>query len=147
MFLEPPRNSESLKGAHEWGQGNNIAVLPTAPCTEELLALSGGATQTAVWRITAPTNGDIVSGSTPIIGTASFDPNVVQFYKVELGIPSGTDVQWVTLGDTHSTPVVNGQLETLQSDALSPGTYYLRLIVVKDSNYVGEPYMVQVTVE
>jgi penicillin-binding protein 1C len=147
VFLTPPRNTESLKGAHEWAQANTIAILPTAPCTEELLALSGGTSQTAVWRITEPKNGDTVSGSTPIIGTASFDPSQVQFYKIELGIPNGADVQWVTLGETHSTPVVNGQLETLQADGLPPGAYYLRLIVVQDSNYVGEPYMVQVVVE
>jgi hypothetical protein len=147
VFLTPPRNTESLKGAHEWAQANTIAILPTAPCTEELLALSGGASQTAVWRITDPKNGDTVSGSTPIIGTASFDPSQVQFYKIELGIPNGADVQWVTLGETHSTPVVNGQLETLQADGLPPGAYYLRLIVVQDSNYVGEPFMVQIVVE
>lgn len=112
-----------------------------------MLALSQGATQTAVYRITEPKNGDTVSGNIPIIGTASFDPNVVQFYKIELGIPSGADVQWLTLGETHSTPVVNGQLETFQAEALPPGPYFLRLIVVKDSNYVGEPYTIQIQVE
>jgi hypothetical protein len=147
VFLTPPRNAESLKPAHEWAQGNNIAILPTSICTEELLALGVGAGETAVWRITSPKDGDTVSGNTPIVGTASFDPAVVQFYKVELGIPSGTDVQWLTLGETHNTPVVNGQLEFLQAEGLAPGTYFLRLIVVKDSNYVGEPHQIQFTVE
>ncbi|MEZ4517079.1 MAG: PBP1A family penicillin-binding protein [Chloroflexota bacterium] len=147
VFLEPPRNTESIKSAHEWAQGNNIAIMPTATCTEEPAGAEPGSSQTAVFRITEPKNGDTISGSTPIIGTASFDPNVVQFYNVELGIPSGTDIQWVTLGDTHNTPVVNGQLETLQAQGLPPGSYYLRLIVVKDSNYVGEPYTIQIEVE
>ncbi|MCZ7672992.1 MAG: hypothetical protein M5U34_40665 [Chloroflexi bacterium] len=35
VFLKPPRNPESLKAAHEWAQANNIAILPTAACTEE----------------------------------------------------------------------------------------------------------------
>ena len=147
VFLTPPRNPESLKPAHEWAQANNIALLPTSTCTEELLALGLGASETAVWRITSPKDGDTLSGNVPIIGTASFDPSVVQFYKVELGVPNGQDVQWLTLGETHSTPVVNGTLEVLQAEALPPGTYYLRLIVVKDSNYVGEPHQIQITVE
>ena len=147
VFLTPPRNPESLKPAHEWAQGNNIAILPTSTCTEELLALGLGANQTAVWRITSPKDGDTISGNVPIIGTASFDPAVVEFYKIELGIPSGTDVQWLTLGETHNTPVVNGQLEFLQAEALPPGPYFLRLIVVQDSNYVGEPHQIQIVVE
>jgi len=147
IFLTPPRNAESLKPAHEWAQGNNVAILPTATCTEELLALGLGSSETAVWRITSPKDGDTVSGNTPIVGTASFDPAVVQFYKIELGIPNGTDVQWLTLGETHNTPVVNGQLEFLQAEGLAPGTYFLRLIVVKDSNYVGEPHQIQIIVE
>jgi hypothetical protein len=148
IFLAPPRNPESLKAAHEWAQENNIAILPAEACNEELLALAGGQGRAAVWRITSPKEGDTVSGQTPIVGTASFDPNVVEFYKLELGIPqSGSEVQWLTLGDTHNTPVVNGQLETLFAEGLAPGNYFLRLIVVKDSNYVGEPHTIQIAVE
>lgn len=148
IFLAPPRNPESLKAAHEWAQENNIAILPTEACNEELLALAGGQGRAAVWRITSPKEGDTVSGQTPIIGTASFDPNDVEFYKLELGIPqSGSEVQWLTLGDTHNTPVVNGHLETLFAEGLPPGNYFLRLIVVKDSNYVGEPHTIQITIE
>ena len=147
VFLTPPRNAESLKPAHEWAQANNIAILPTATCTEEMLAESLGQGQTAVWRITSPADGDTVRGNVPIIGTASFDPAVVEFYKIELGIPNGGDIQWLTLGETHNTPVVNGQLEYLQAEGLPPGVYYLRLIVIQDSNYVGEPHQIQITVE
>ncbi len=143
LFLAPPRNAESLKAAHEWAQTNNIALLPTQTCNEELLALARDPNRVAVYRITSPAPGDVVSGVQPIVGTADFDPNVVQFYKVELGIPNGSGgTDWVTLGETHDTPVVNGTLETLHADALPPGDYLLRLIVVKDSNYVGEPYTV-----
>lgn len=146
VFLTPPRNPESLKKAHEWAQANNLALLPTATCTEELLSESLS-TQGIVYRILSPADGDVVSGNVPIVGTASFDPAEVQFYKIELGIPSGAEVQWLTIGDTHNTPVVNGQLEYLQAEALPPGPYFLRLIVVKDSNYAGEPHVVQIAVE
>lgn len=147
LFLAPPRNPESLKAAHEWAQANNVALLPTATCNEELLALARDPNTPAIWRILTPAAGETVSGVLPIIGTADFDPAVVQFYKIELGIPDGDNVNWVTLGETHSTPVINGTLEMLHADALSPGTYFLRLIVVKGSNYVGEPHTIEIIIQ
>ena len=146
IFLSPPRNTESLKAAHEWAQTNNLAILPLQSCNEELLALARDPNRVAVWRITEPKAGDTVSGVIPIVGIADFDPAVVEFYKIELGIPNGSDIQWLTLGETHSQPVVNGTLEMLHADALPPGDYFLRLIVVKDSNYAGEPHTIPFTI-
>jgi membrane peptidoglycan carboxypeptidase len=147
LFLSPPRNTESLKGAHQWAQENNLALLPTTTCTEELLALAQDPNAPAVWRISSPATGDVVSGVLPIIGTADFNPERVQFYKIELGIPQENGVNWVTLGETHNVPVINGALEMLHADALPPGEYLLRLIVVQDSNYVGEPHTITITIE
>ncbi|WP_420629320.1 transglycosylase domain-containing protein [Candidatus Leptofilum sp.] len=147
LFLAPPRNPESVKAAHEWAQANNVVVLPTAVCNDELLALARDPNRVAVYRISSPTQGETVSGILPIMGTADFEPGVVQFYKIELGIPNGDNVDWVTLGNTHDQPVVNGPLEMLHAEALPPGEYFLRLIVVKDSNYVGEPHMIAITIE
>ena len=146
VFLSPPRNQESLKSAHEWAQSNNLALLPTETCNEDLLALSRDPNMVAIWRIMTPQAGDEVNGVLPIMGTADFDPAEVQFYKIELGVPNGDNVDWLTLGDTHDIPVVNGTLEMLHADALAPGEYFLRLIVVKDSNYVGEPHTIQITI-
>lgn len=147
VFLSPPRNAESLKAAHEWAQENNLAVLPSESCNEELLALARDPNRVAFWRISEPKAGDIVSGILPIVGTADFDPAEVEFYKIELGVPNGLDTQWLTLGETHNTPVVNGTLEMLHADALGPGEYLLRLIVVKDSNYVGDPHTIPIIIE
>jgi len=147
IFLAPPRNTESLKAAHEWAQANNVVLLPTAVCNDDLLALARDPNRVAVYRISSPTQGETVSGILPIVGTADFEPGVVQFYKIELGIPNGDNVDWVTLGDTHDQPVVNGPLEMLHAEALPPGEYFLRLIVVKDSNYVGEPHTITITIE
>ena len=149
LFLAPPRNPQSLKAAHEFAQANNLAILPIASCTEEILAEAGELSSIAVYRITSPKQGDAVDGIIPIIGTANFDPAEVEFYKIELGIPQeeSNDIQWVTLGDTHNTPVVNGTLEMFHAAGLPPGDYFLRLIVIKDSNYVGEPHTIQVTRE
>lgn len=146
IFLSPPRNEESMKAAHEWAQAANLAILPSESCNEALLALARDPNREAVWRISEPKEGENVSGVIPIVGTADFDPTDVQFYKIELGIPDGGGIQWVTLGETHSSPVVNGTLEMLHADALPPGNYFLRLIVVKDSNYVGEPHTIAFTI-
>ncbi|MDJ0756648.1 MAG: transglycosylase domain-containing protein [Ardenticatenaceae bacterium] len=149
VFLEPPRNPESQKEAYKWAFDNGVALLPTASCTEEML-LVRDPNIAAVWRISSPKAGDELDGVLPIVGTADFDPQVVQFYKLELGIPQNGDVnnvQWVTLGETSNIPVVNGQLETLYASGLTPGDYFLRLIVIKwDGNYVGEPYTVPFTI-
>lgn len=148
LFVDPPRNAESVKAAHEWAQAHNIAIQPAALCDDELLAAARDPNRVAVYRISEPKDGDVVGGIMPIIGTADFDPAVVQFYKFELGIPKEDgNVDWLTLGETHNTPVVNGVLETLYAEGLPAGEYLLRLIVVKDSNYVGEPHMIQFVVE
>ncbi|MGW8318142.1 MAG: transglycosylase domain-containing protein [Candidatus Promineifilaceae bacterium] len=146
LFLAAPRNAESLKAAHEWAAENFLPILPATSCTDDLLAAALDPNAPAVWRITSPKSGDKVSGIVPIVGTADFDPTRVQFYKVELGMGDPQDPQWVTLGEVGRTPVVNGTLEMLHADALPPGDYLLRLIVVQwDGNYVGQPYTIQLT--
>jgi hypothetical protein len=96
---------------------------PAAP----LMAQSG---------ITAPTTGASVSGDVAIMGTAVIDP----FQKYELHYklePSGDDAYIYFAGAT--TPVQNGQLGVWQAAGLPPGTYSLRLRVVKlDGNYAEE---------
>ena len=148
LFLSPPRNAESLNEAHRWAANNGLPILPAEPCSDELLAAARNPEILAVWRITNPKAGDSVSGLLPIVGTADFDPDKVQFYKLELGMGDPANPQWVTLGDVRNTPVVNGTLEMLHADALPAGEYLLRLIVVKwDGNYVGEPHTVKLTID
>lgn len=148
LFLSPPRNPESLKPAHEWSAEHNLPIMPADLCTEDLLAAARDPNIPAVWRISSPKTGDKVSGVIPIVGTADFDPQRVQFYKIELGLGDPDNPQWVTLGETSNRPIVNGTLEVLHADALPPGDYLLRLIVVQwDGNYVGEPHTVPLTIE
>lgn len=147
LFLAPPRNEESLEGAYRWAAERGLAILPRITCSEELLAAEGRGSDLAVWNIRSPQSGDTVSGTLPIVGTADFDPQVVQFYKVEIGAGENPQ-EWVTLGETHNTPVVGDRLETLLAAAFEPGVYSLRLVVVQwDGNYVGEPDVVTVTIE
>jgi hypothetical protein len=146
VFLEPPRNAESVKAALEWAEEHGLAIMPRVACSEEMLA-AGRGSDLALWRIRSPKEGDTVTGIIPVLGTADFDPAQVQFYKVEIATPENPE-QWITLGETHNTPVVNGQLETLHAGAFPPGTYSLRLVVVLwDGNYVGEPDVVTFNIE
>ena len=83
--------------------------------------------------------------SVGIMGTTSFDPAEVQYYKLEIGAgPSPTS--WTTFGSTHSQIVNNGVLETLQAVALAPGEYVIRLIVVRNDGNYPTPYSVPVTI-
>ncbi|MEM8859385.1 MAG: transglycosylase domain-containing protein [Chloroflexota bacterium] len=147
VFLLPPRNLQSRKAAYEWALTNGVAILPTELCTDEMIALSNP--NGAIQRITSPKPDEVVQGVWPIMGTADFDMARAQFYKVELGVPqTDSSIQWVTLGDVHNEPVRNGQLETLYSEGLTPGTYYLRVIVInRDGNYAGEPTAVPFIIE
>lgn len=146
LFLAPPRNEESLEGAYHWSADHGLAILPRLTCSEELMLADRG-TDVAVWRIGTPQPDDTVDGIIPISGTADFDPQQVQFYKVEIGSGENPE-QWTTIGETHDTPVRNGQLETLVADAFEPGVYTIRLVVVLwNGNYVGEPHTVTFNIE
>lgn len=83
--------------------------------------------------ITSPSTGASVNGAVPIIGTAVIDP----FQKYELHYklePSGDDAYIYFTGGTEQ--ITDGQLGIWQAGGLAPGTYSLRLRVVKlDGNY------------
>ena len=83
--------------------------------------------------ITSPASGSTVSGDVPLLGTAVIEP----FQKYELYFkqePSGDDAYIWFAGGTQQ--VTNGQLGVWQAAALPPGTYSIRLRVVKnDGNY------------
>ncbi len=147
LFLTPPRNPESLEAAYEWAEDHDLPILPQQSCTEEILAATHTSNGSSVWRITSPKAGDTVSGILPIVGTADFNTSQVSFFKVELGIGANPN-EWITLGETHSEPVVNDVLEMLVASAFPPGDYALRLVVIlKDGNYVGEPHVIPIIIE
>lgn len=83
--------------------------------------------------ITSPAAGSSVSGAFPVMGTAVIEP----FQRYELYIkqePNGDDAFVYVSGGTQ--PITNGQLGVIDSNAFAPGTYSIRLRVVKlDGNY------------
>jgi hypothetical protein len=111
-----------------------LLLLPLLVCLAVLLALSPAALRAQDSSgISSPGPGATIVGDVPIIGTATIDP----FQKYELHYkqePSGDDAYIYFAGGT--SPVVNGQLGVWQAGGLPPGTYTLRLRVVKaDGNY------------
>jgi hypothetical protein len=83
--------------------------------------------------ITSPAPGSSVSGAVPIMGSAIIDPfqRYELYYKQE---PSGDDSYIYFDGNTRQ--VQNGQIGIWQTSDLTPGTYTLRMRVVKtDGNY------------
>ena len=85
--------------------------------------------------INTPTSGAPVSGDVPIIGTAVIEPfqRYELYYKLE---PSGDDAYIYFDGGTNQ--VNNGQLAIWRTATLAPGTYSIRLRVVKTDGNYGE---------
>ena len=90
--------------------------------------------------------GSNLNTRTEITGTAFFDTANIDFFKIELG--SGTHPNdWITLGDIHRSPVVNGVLEVLDAPSLPHGPYVLRLVLVqRDGNVLEPPHSVPINI-
>jgi hypothetical protein len=164
LFLPiPPYYPDEVR-ARRWAWGTRYQMAPPTVCSVSSARLASssngdGATDndgrasapivgpaTAGKRIVSPSSGQQVGGLVPIMGTAQFDTAQVQYYKLEIG-QSWSPTQWTTFGTTHSRPVSNGVLEQLHADALSPGNYVIRLVLVGwDGNFVGQPHQVPITI-
>jgi hypothetical protein len=147
LFIAPPPNDADAAQAEQYARSGGYAILPRIACTPELLNAtgSGGGAPVITAFISEPQPNQTVSSNMPILGTVQFSPQQASYYKLEL--IGGQFPNWVTLGETHTSSVVNGQLEFLQAEGLQPGNYELQLVVVgNDGNYVQQPYRVPFTV-
>jgi penicillin-binding protein 1C len=148
LFIAPPPVPEDAVSAEQYARNNGLAFLPTIACTPELLQssnIAAGGGGVAVGVITSPAPDQILTGETPIFGTAQFPNNAGQFYKLEVIGPPFVD--WVTIGTTHTENVTNGYLENLFVPGLAPGDYRLRLVIVDaGGGFLQSPYEVPFTV-
>jgi hypothetical protein len=107
---------------------------------DKMLARSEQAGQSG---ITSPAPGSSVSGPVPIIGTAT---NAL-FARYELSSKeesSGEEAYSYFAGETRQ--VINGQLGVWRTEVLHPGTYTLRLRVVRPDGNYGEFFVNNVNV-
>ena len=99
--------------------------------------------QTGQSGITSPEQGSSVSGPVSIVGTATGTP----FARYELSYKEssrGDEAYSYFGGETRQ--IVNGQLGVWHTDVLPPGTYTLRMRVVRPDGNYGEFFVHNITV-
>jgi murein DD-endopeptidase MepM/ murein hydrolase activator NlpD len=107
--------------------GSNI----TPPQTGTTIAPTGNYTSfdcgDPSWTITQPRPGTVLHGTFAVYGTATHPE--FSFYRLQIS-GSGTDDADFATWQVYQTPVVNGELGTINTAAFAPGDYWLRLTVV-----------------
>ncbi len=144
----PPFYDDEVR-ARLWAEGRGYALAPVTVCPSGAGTWAGGGLPTegdaapppapagVSAAIGAPAPGDVLSGAVPVVGSAVFPADGVQYYKLEIGVGSAPS-SWTTFGTTHGTPVANGVLEELNAGALPAGDYVIRLVIVgPDGNYAA----------
>ena len=121
-------------GAEEWRDPVQDYRLDVVQARNEQTGQSG---------ISSPEQGGSVSGPVPIMGTATGSP----FARYELSFKEssrGDEAYSYFGGETRQ--VVNGQLGVWHTDVLAPGTYTLRLRVVRPDGNYGEFFVHNISV-
>ncbi len=134
--IRVPEDPEEAQRAREWAARAGIPADPP-PCEGQVVEVVQGVVASA--EILSPQPGSLITGPVDIVGSAIFDPQQIQFYKVEFGYGESPS-EWITMGQLHYSPVVNGWLETWYADSLPAGPYALRVVLVKwDGNFLATP--------
>jgi len=92
--------------------------------------------------IASPGRGQIAEGEVTITGTASIDG--FQFYKLEWQGPSNPN-EWLWFAGSER-PIVGSVLGVLNTAALAPGDYAIRLVVVDNTGNYPNPCTVSIIV-
>jgi 1A family penicillin-binding protein len=151
LFIAAPKDPQDAIRARNWAIQNTVPIDPGTICPPDMMAKLQAATvgtdpdTGAVFSIDTPTSNQNVFGVIPVIGTVNYNQGHIQYYKVEIG--AGTaPTDWKTIGDIHKDTVTHGELEFLHADALPPGPYVLRLILVKLDGDFLPPYIVPINI-
>ena len=123
--------------AVEWAQQ---AGLPTPPESYDLVSAPPNLSKDA--RITYPEMFVYVRGQVPIEGTASGDG--FEVYRVQVGQGLNPQ-QWIQVGEESTTPLVDEELASWNTEGLR-GLYAIRLLVVSEDQRI-ETAITQVTVD
>lgn len=153
LFIAAPADPIDAIRARNWAIEQGIPIVPGLDCADEVLngldplqpQIDYDEASGATYRIDSPVAGQEVYGVIPVLGTAAFDPARILYYKVELGFGPNPD-QWVTLGDIHTESVSSDTLEYLHADALPPGEYVLRLVLVRSDGNLLPPFLVPIRI-
>jgi 1A family penicillin-binding protein len=151
LFITAPRDPDDAIRARNFALNNGIPIDPGVVCPQELIdQVRGGGGfvpgMNATYSIDTPKPNQGVYGVIPVIGTVNYNPDLVEYYRVDIGA-GDAPTEWRTIGETHDRIVVHGELEILHADALQPGRYVLRLVLVQvDGNFVDPPYQVSIEV-
>ncbi len=138
-----------IASAFMTGTSNAAAELFSAPYSHDqflqprLDRVQARSEQTGQSGITSPEQDSSVSGSVPIMGTATGSP----FARYELSVKEASrgDEHYAYFGG-ETRQVVNGQLGVWHTDVLAPGTYTLRLRVVRPDGNYGEFFVHNISV-
>ncbi|MFN8423598.1 MAG: transglycosylase domain-containing protein [Anaerolineae bacterium] len=168
--LPLPADEQERTGAIAWARSNGWAALePSEVCSQALLdaalapgslpgpnvPISGTVGITGTYRTAYSQSvyhlnviaGTTLSSRTVLTGTATFNPSEIEYFKVELSRRDVVPAEWITLGQTHTSGVVDGPLEVLDAASLAPGDYTVRLVLVKkDGNFLDPPYSVPIRI-
>ncbi|MEO8083426.1 MAG: transglycosylase domain-containing protein [Ardenticatenales bacterium] len=168
--LPLPADEQEREGAIAWARTNGWAALePSELCSQALLdaalapgslpgpdvPISGtigitGTFHTAYSQSVYHLNlraGTTLTSRTELTGTATFNPSEIEYFKVELSRRDLVPAEWITLGQTHTSGVVDGPIEVLDAGSLPPGDYTVRLVLVKkDGNFLDPPYSVPIRI-
>jgi hypothetical protein len=97
-------------------------------------------------QLTSPGTHQVLQGPVTIRGTANIAN--FQYYKIEIGAGQAPkDHEWMVVEELHYSPVVNGVLATLDSNAYPSGVYTLRLVVVDQGGNYPDPCCVTIRIE
>jgi hypothetical protein len=118
---------------------NPNATAGTTPTPGEVAAAEGCAPGQV--NLTFPTNGESISGSTTIRGTAVI-PNF-GFYTLQVALPG--DAVWLPI-QVGQKAVKNAELGTWDTSNLAPGAYMLEMVVTDNVGKAITPCAIQVTV-
>lgn len=154
VFIAAPPDPIDAIRARNWAYANGVPIEPGVLCPPDLIEelveefeldpmidpFTG-----SVYGIASPRIGEEVYGLLPVLGTATWTSEEVLFYKLEIG-PGQIPDEYFTFGDIHAEQVEAGVLEYLHADALAPGPYVMRLVLVLQDGNTLPPYQIPITV-